>query len=66
MRVAAAVPRRWRGRAAGFLAARALKGAGAQHVWIAGTHEGDGIDSQVFMGCDVLHALKLAHAELGL
>ncbi|WP_034768910.1 methylmalonyl-CoA mutase family protein [Hyphomonas sp. CY54-11-8] len=47
-------------------AAKALKEAGAQHVWIAGKHEGDGIDSQVFMGCDVLHNLKLAHAELGL
>jgi methylmalonyl-CoA mutase len=47
-------------------AAKALKTAGAQHVWIAGKHEGDGIDSQIFMGCDVLHALKLAHAELGL
>jgi len=47
-------------------AAKALKAAGASHVWIAGKHEGDGIDSQIFMGCDVLHALKLAHAELGL
>jgi methylmalonyl-CoA mutase len=46
--------------------AQALKAAGAQHVWIAGKHEGGGIDSQVFMGCDVLHALKLAQAELGL
>lgn len=47
-------------------AAKALKDAGAQHVWIAGKHEGEGIDSNIFMGCDVLHALKLAHAELGL
>jgi methylmalonyl-CoA mutase len=47
-------------------AAKALKDAGAQHVWIAGKHEGDGIDSNIFMGCDVLHTLKLAHAELGL
>ncbi len=46
--------------------AQALKAAGAQHVWIAGKHEGSGIDSQVFMGCDVLHALKLTQAELGL
>ena len=46
--------------------AQALKAAGAAHVWIAGKHEGEGIDSQIFMGCDVLHALKLAHAELGL
>lgn len=47
-------------------AAKALKDAGAQHVWLAGKHEGEGIDSNIFMGCDVLHALKLAHAELGL
>ena len=47
-------------------AAKALKEAGAQHVWIAGKHAGDSIDSNIFMGCDVLHTLKLAHAELGL
>ena len=47
-------------------AAKALKDAGAAHVWIAGKYEGDGIDSNIFMGCDVLHTLKLAHAELGL
>ena len=45
--------------------AKALKAAGASHVWLAGKFEGDGIDSNIFMGCDVLHALKLAHAELG-
>ena len=45
--------------------ATALKNAGASHVWLAGKFEGDGIDSNIFMGCDVLHALKLAHAELG-
>lgn len=45
--------------------ARALKAAGASQVWLAGKFEGDGIDSNIFAGCDVLHALKLAHAELG-
>ncbi|MCA8899620.1 MAG: methylmalonyl-CoA mutase [Hyphomonas sp.] len=47
-------------------AAKALKAAGAQRVWIAGKQEGEAIDSHIFMGCDVLHALTLAHAELGI
>ncbi|MEZ5945947.1 MAG: methylmalonyl-CoA mutase family protein [Hyphomonas sp.] len=46
--------------------ARALNVAGAQRVWIAGKFEGDAIDSNIFMGCDVLHTLTLAQAELGL
>ena len=33
---------------------------------VAGKHEGGGIDSNIFMGCDVLQALTLAHAELGI
>ena len=45
--------------------AKALKAAGALHVWLAGKFEGEGIDTNIFMGCDVLHTLKLAHAELG-
>ena len=45
--------------------AKALKADGAVRVWIAGKHEGDGIDNQVYMGCDVLHAVTLAQAELG-
>ncbi len=47
-------------------AAQALKDAGAARVWVAGKQEGDAIDNNIFMGCDVLHTLKLAHAELGL
>ena len=47
-------------------AATALKAAGASHLWLAGKFEAPGIDSNIFMGCDVLHTLKLAHAELGL
>ncbi|HCN94968.1 MAG TPA: methylmalonyl-CoA mutase, partial [Hyphomonas sp.] len=46
--------------------AKALKAAGALHVWLAGKFDGDSIDSNIFMGCDVLHTLKLAHTELGL
>jgi methylmalonyl-CoA mutase len=47
-------------------AAAALKAAGARHIWLAGKYAGPGIDSNIFMGCDVLHTLTLAHAELGL
>lgn len=46
-------------------AAEALKKAGAQSVWIAGKTEAPGIDLNIFAGCDVLHALQVAHAELG-
>lgn len=46
-------------------AAEALKTAGAQRVWVAGKHEGAGIDANIFAGADVVHLLKLAHAELG-
>ena len=47
-------------------AATALKAAGVRHLWLAGKFEAPGIDSNIFMGCDVLHTLTLAHAELGL
>jgi methylmalonyl-CoA mutase len=46
-------------------AAEALKKAGAQRVWLAGKHEGAGIDTNIFAGADVVHLLKLAQAELG-
>ncbi len=46
-------------------AAEALKKAGAQRVWLAGKHEGPGIDENIFAGADVVHLLTLAHAELG-
>ena len=46
--------------------AKALREAGAVHVWLAGKYEGDGIDTNIFMGCDVLHTLKLSHAALGI
>ena len=47
-------------------AAAALAAAGARHIWLAGKYAGPGIDSNIFMGCDVLHTLTLTHAELGL
>jgi len=46
-------------------AAEALKKAGAQRVWLAGKHDGAGIDANIFAGADVVHLLKLAQAELG-
>ena len=46
-------------------AAKALKEAGARAVWVAGKFEGAEIDTNIFAGCDALHALRLAHAELG-
>ncbi|MEM1037266.1 MAG: methylmalonyl-CoA mutase family protein [Pseudomonadota bacterium] len=47
-------------------AAKALKDAGVQTVWLAGKHEGPSIDRHIFMGCDVVHELTLALTELGL
>ncbi|MEM1086390.1 MAG: methylmalonyl-CoA mutase family protein [Pseudomonadota bacterium] len=46
-------------------AAKALKEAGAQTLWLAGKHEGEGIDRHIFMGCDVVHELTLALTETG-
>jgi methylmalonyl-CoA mutase len=46
-------------------AASALKDAGARRVWLAGKFEASGIDSHIFMGCDVVHELRMAQAELG-
>lgn len=51
--------------ASAVAAAEALKKAGASQVWLAGKFEGAGIDTNLFMGADVLHLLQLAHAELG-
>ena len=46
-------------------AAEALKKAGAQRVFLAGKFEGDGIDTNIFMGCDAVDVLELAQAEIG-
>ncbi|MEO1475380.1 MAG: methylmalonyl-CoA mutase family protein [Pseudomonadota bacterium] len=47
-------------------AAAALKEAGAQRLYLAGKFEADNIDSLVHIGVDVVAALELAHAELGI
>lgn len=46
-------------------AAGALKTAGAVALWLAGKHEADAIDRHIFMGCDTVHELTVALAELG-
>ena len=46
-------------------AAKALKDAGAQRVFLAGKYEGEGIDTNLFMGCDAVDVLELAQAEIG-
>lgn len=46
-------------------AAGALKTAGAVALWLAGKHEADGVDRHIFMGCDTVHELTVALAELG-
>lgn len=46
-------------------AAKALKEAGVAALWLAGKHEADGVDRHIFMGCDVVHELTMALAELG-
>ncbi|MHA7901212.1 MAG: methylmalonyl-CoA mutase family protein [Henriciella sp.] len=46
-------------------AAKALKEAGVVALWLAGKYEADGVDRQIFMGCDVVHELTVALAELG-
>ena len=45
--------------------AAALKEAGARRVYLAGKMDAAGIDTNIFMGCDRLHVLKLTLAELG-
>ncbi|WP_300379388.1 methylmalonyl-CoA mutase family protein [Henriciella sp.] len=46
-------------------AAKALKSAGAQRVFLAGKFEATDIDTNIFMGCDAVETLQLAQAELG-
>ncbi|MEC7289990.1 MAG: methylmalonyl-CoA mutase family protein [Pseudomonadota bacterium] len=46
-------------------AAKALREAGVVALWLAGKHQAEGVDRHVFMGCDVVHELTLALAELG-
>lgn len=46
-------------------AAQSLKKAGAAALWLAGKHQADGVDRHIFMGCDVVHELTIALAELG-
>ncbi|MCI4646452.1 MAG: methylmalonyl-CoA mutase family protein [Hyphomonadaceae bacterium] len=47
-------------------AATALKEAGVQRLYLAGKHQAEGVDSNIHVGVDVIAALELAHAELGI
>ncbi|MEL7128237.1 MAG: methylmalonyl-CoA mutase family protein [Pseudomonadota bacterium] len=47
-------------------AAKSLKQAGVQRLYLAGRHQGPDIDSHIYIGVNVIHTLELAHAELGL
>lgn len=47
-------------------AAKALKEAGVQRLYLAGKYEAEGVDSHIHVGVDVVSALELAHAELGI
>jgi methylmalonyl-CoA mutase len=45
--------------------AAGLREAGAEHVWLAGNAEVDGVDGRVFAGCDALEVLRTVHEQLG-
>jgi methylmalonyl-CoA mutase len=46
--------------------ARALRGSGAGHVWLAGKPAGyDGVDSYVYAGCDAVAVLTEVLRQLG-
>jgi methylmalonyl-CoA mutase len=42
-----------------------LRAAGAQHVWLAGRAEVDGVDGHLYAGCDALEVLRTVHEQLG-
>jgi methylmalonyl-CoA mutase len=46
-------------------AAQALRAAGAQQVWLAGKVEVDGVDGNVYAGCDALAVLRSTFETLG-
>lgn len=47
-------------------AAKALKEAGVQRLYLAGRHKTDDVDTLIHIGVDVVATLELAHAELGI
>ncbi|MFV2174512.1 methylmalonyl-CoA mutase family protein [Actinomadura sp. LOL_016] len=46
-------------------AARALKDAGARRVWLAGKGTYEGVDANVFAGCDAVEVLETTLHDLG-
>ncbi|MEL6567759.1 MAG: methylmalonyl-CoA mutase family protein [Pseudomonadota bacterium] len=47
-------------------AAKALKEAGVQRLYLAGRHKTEDLDTLIHIGVDVVATLELAHAELGI
>jgi methylmalonyl-CoA mutase len=42
-----------------------LRAAGAEHVWLAGQAEIQGVDGHLYAGCDALEVLRTVHEQLG-
>jgi methylmalonyl-CoA mutase len=49
----------------GAALAAELRAAGAEHVWLAGSAELDGVDGRVYAGCDAIDVLRTVHQQLG-
>ncbi|MEU8384776.1 hypothetical protein, partial [Streptosporangium sp. NPDC048865] len=45
--------------------AAALRGAGAVKVWLAGKGEFEGVDANLYAGCDALGVLRTTFEDLG-
>ncbi|GAA3412134.1 hypothetical protein GCM10018952_23670 [Streptosporangium vulgare] len=45
--------------------AAALRGAGAVKVWLAGKGEFEGVDDNLYAGCDALGVLRTTFEDLG-
>ena len=52
------------GETAADLAAE-LRKAGAEHVWLAGKADVEGVDGRIYAGCDALDVLRTVHQQLG-
>jgi len=45
--------------------ATALKEAGARRVWLAGKGEYEGVDANLYAGCDALDVIRTTFDDLG-
>lgn len=46
--------------------ANALAQAGAAHIWLAGKFTAPSVNGNIYMGCNALDILRIAHRQLGL